>query len=85
VVATKGLKLEESPQLNWRPQEYHKPAKELNRLGFQEPKSKKLLTFHPTESSPRTQTDAPNAIGKNSSAQILHSQIPTKQLMLMGE
>ena len=36
-----------------------------NRLGFQEPKSKKLLTFHPTESSRRTQTDAPDANGKN--------------------
>jgi hypothetical protein len=67
-------------------QQIHKPAKALNRLGFQEPKSKKLLTFHPTESSPRTQTDAPNAIGKNTrSAQILLSQIPTKLQKLMGE
>ena len=67
-------------------QQIHKPAKELNRLGFQEPKSKKLLTFHPTESSPRTQTDAPNAIGKNTrSAQILLSQIPPKLQKLMGE
>ena len=46
-------------------QTHHKPAKLTNHLGFQEPKSKKLLTFHPTESSPRTQTDAPDAKGKS--------------------
>ena len=60
-------------------QTHHKSAKQSNRLGFQEPKSKKLLTFHPTESSPRTQTDAPNAMARTQSAQILLSQIPPKQ------
>ena len=47
-------------------QTHHKSAKQSNRLGFQEPKSKKLLTFHPNESSPRTQTDAPNAMASPS-------------------
>ena len=60
-------------------QTHHKSAKQSNRLGFQEPKSKKLLTFHPNESSPRTQTDAPNAMARTQSAQILRSQIPPKQ------
>ena len=32
----------------------------------------------------RTQIYAPNAKGKSTSAQILHSQIPTKQQILMG-
>ena len=45
-------------------QTHHKSAKQSNRLGFQEPKSKKFLTFHPNESSPRTQTDAPNAMAR---------------------
>ena len=67
-------------------QQIHNLQQSPNPLGFQEPKSKKLLTFHPIESSPRTQTDAPNAKGKNtSSAQILLSQIPTKLQKLMGE
>ena len=37
---------------------------QLNRLGFKEPKSKKLFTFHSIESSKRTQTDAPNAMAR---------------------
>ena len=60
-------------------QTHHKSTKQSNRLGFQEPKSKKLLTFHPTGSSPRTQTDATNAMARTQSAQILLSQIPPKQ------
>ena len=67
-------------------QQIHNLQQSPNRLGFQEPKSKKLLTFHPTESSSRIQTDAPNAKGKNTrSDQILLSQIPTKLQKLMGE
>src|SRR3954471_14176918 len=49
-----------SQQTPSRPQ----PATPTNRLGFQEPKSKKLLTFHSNESSPRTQTDALNAMAR---------------------
>ena len=37
-----------------------------NRLGFQEPKSKNHFTFHSTESSPRTQTAAPNTVASPS-------------------
>ena len=37
---------------------------QLNRLGFQEPKSNKHSSFHSNESSPRTQTDAPNAMAR---------------------
>jgi hypothetical protein len=41
------------------------------------------FTYHHHESSERTQTDAPNANGKNTrSAQIPHSQIPPKQQKL---
>ena len=52
----------------------------------QRPKSNKLTNFHFHESSWREQTDATKCNGKNTrSAQVLHSQIPTKQQMLMGE
>ena len=37
---------------------------QLNRLGFQEPKSNKHSSFYSNESSPRTQTDAPNAMAR---------------------
>src|SRR3954469_21434289 len=37
--------LGKAPQPNWRPQVIQVPAKPPNHLGFQEPKSKKLLTF----------------------------------------
>ena len=66
--------LGKAPQLNWRPQVIHKPAKQPNRLGFQEPKSKKLLSFHPIKYSPRTQTDAPNA--KARTQEVLKSFSP---------
>ena len=53
---------------------------------LQVPKSNKLLNFNFHESSWRTQTDATDAMGKNTrSVQVLHSQIPPKQLMLWGE
>jgi len=71
-----GLELEESPQLNWRPQVIHTPTTQINRLGFKEPKGKRLLTFHPTESSPRTQTDATDAMART---QVLKSFTPKFQ------
>ena len=37
---------------------------QLNRLGFQEPKSNKHSSFYSNESSPRTQIDAPNAMAR---------------------
>jgi len=71
-----------SQQMPPRPQ----PATPTNRLGFQEPKSKNLLNFHSPNPPGRTQTDAPNANGKNtSSALILLSQIPQKLQKLVGE
>ena len=47
------------------------------------PKSNKLFNLHFHESLWGEQTDATNARGKSTSAQILHSQIPTKQQILM--
>src|SRR4051812_11186053 len=71
-----------SQQTPPRPQ----PATRTNRLGFQEPKSKKLLNFHSPNPPGRTQIDAPNANGKNtSSAQILLSRIPPNLQKLVGE
>jgi hypothetical protein len=48
-----------SPQLNWR-----SPSNPLSRLGFQEPKSKKLNELFTTESPRRTQTDATDAMAR---------------------
>src|SRR3954462_2339068 len=39
-------------------------ATPTNRLGFQEPKSKKLLKFYSPNPPRRTQTDAPNAMAR---------------------
>ncbi len=46
----------------------------FNRLGFQEPKSNKPSSFHSNESSPRTQTDAPNAMARTQ--EVLKSFTP---------
>src|SRR5664279_5566356 len=95
-------RLGQSPQLNWRlptiSRELPKLRNNNDRLGhskyprgtsyraLQVPKSNKLFNFNFHVSSWRTQTDAPDAMGKNTrSAQILHSQIPPKQLMLWGQ
>ena len=57
-----------SLQLNWRlptnATKGHNATKATNRLGFQEPKSKKLLNFHSPNPLGRTQTDAPNAMAR---------------------
>ena len=64
--------LGQSPQLNWRLpsncHQGHKPITQTNRLGFKEPKGKRLITFHRTESSPRTQTDATDAMARTHQA-----------------
>ena len=62
----------------------HKRSQSPSRVQW--PKSNKLTNFHFHESSWREQTDATKCNGKNTrSVQVLHSQIPTKQQMLMGE
>ena len=62
----------------------HKRSQSPSRVQW--PKSNKLTNFHFHESSWREQTDATKCNGKNTqSVQVLHSKIPTKQQMLMGE
>jgi hypothetical protein len=52
------------------------PQRPVSRLGFQEPKSKKLTNFHLPKSPRRTQTDAPNTIAR--AHKVLKSFSPTK-------
>ena len=68
-MATSDHKRSQPPQ--WRP-------------GSNDPSVTSLQIFNFHESSWRAQPDA-QSNGKSTSAQILHSQIPTKQQMLMGE
>ena len=68
-----------SPQLNWRLPRTPQPSR------VKDPRVTSSQSFNFHESSWREQTDATYANGKSTSAQILHSQIPTKQQMLMGE
>jgi hypothetical protein len=56
-----------SSQLNWSLPTNATKATTYNTnkpLGFQEPKSKKLLNFHSPNPPGRTQTDAPNAMAR---------------------
>ena len=73
-----------NPQKDWVLPSDHKRSQSPSRVQW--PKSNKLTNFHFHESSWREQTDATKCNGKNTrSVQVLHSQIPTKQQMLMGE
>jgi hypothetical protein len=72
-----------SPQLNWSPPK--KSIKPLNRLGFQEPKSNKLNELSPSMDLRGELKPCNRCNGKNTSAQVFHTQIIQKKLMLWRE
>ena len=79
--------LGKTPQLNWRPQVIHKPAKQLNRLGFQESKRDKLQWVTQIKSSKENSNRCTKCKWQehHKGAQIPLSQIPPKLQKLMGE
>jgi hypothetical protein len=80
VIATNATSLRKSPQLNWRSQETHNTT--LSGLELQEPKSKSY-SLSPHQFAEDNSNQCTYCNGKNTrNAQILHSQMPPKQLML---
>ena len=95
-IATRSRKLSKLQDNNKVPQATKAPRqqqpsralqvpKRTSSRALQVPKSNKLLNFNFHESPWRTQTDATDAMGKNTrSAQIIHSQIPPQATNAMG-